>query len=227
MTSFLCRAFMAFMVAFLLLGANAMPAEARAPKAFKETGTASWYGAWHHGKVTANGESYDMFAMTAAHKTIPLGSIVKVTRKATGKSIIVRINDRGPYKKRRIIDLSYAAASSLGMKRKGVSRVQIEVVSDKQGRLLSDKQEFYVHLQDTKPSLQAVQHQLGRLVRLGMNDASSLLHIHGGTMAMGPFADFEAAPTALTRVATTHPGASIILAEKGSMKPAVRNVATR
>ena len=214
------------MAAFILLGANAMPVEARAPKAFKETGTASWYGAWHHGKVTATGEAYDMFAMTAAHKTIPLGSIVKVTRKSTGKSIVVRINDRGPYKKRRIIDLSYAAASSLGMKRKGVSRVQIEVVSDKQGRLLSDKQEFYVHLQDTKPSLQAVQHQLGRLVRLGMNDASSLLHVHGGTMAMGPFTNFEDAQTALTRVATTHPGASIILAEKGSMKPAVRNVAT-
>ena len=215
------------MAALILLSANAMPAEAQAPKTFKETGTASWYGVWHHGKVTATGEAYDMFAMTAAHKTIPLGSIVKVTRKSTGKSILVRINDRGPYKKRRIIDLSYAAASSLGMKRKGVSRVQIEVVGDKTGRLLSDKQEFYVHLQDTKPSLQAVQHQLGRLVRLGMNDASSLLHVRGGTMAMGPFTNFEDAQTALTRVATTHPGASIFLAEKGSMKPAVRNVATR
>ena len=227
MTSFFCRAFTVFMAALILLSAHAIPAEAQAPKSFKETGTASWYGSWHHGKVTATGEAYDMFAMTAAHKTIPLGSIVKVTRKSTGKSIIVRINDRGPYKKRRIIDLSYAAASSLGMKRKGVSRVHIEVVSDKQGRLLSDKQEFYVHLQDTKPSLQAVQHQLGRLVRLGMNDASSLLHVRGGTMAMGPFTNFEDAQTALTRVATTHPGASIFLAEKGSMKPAVRNVATR
>ena len=128
----------------------------------------------------------------------------------------MRINDRGPYKKRRIIDLSYAAASSLGMKRKGVSRVHIEVVSDKQGRLLSDKQEFYVHLQDTKPSLQAVQNQLGRLIRLGLPNASSLLHVHGGTMAMGPFKSFEDAQTALVRVATTHPGASIILAEKGA-----------
>ena len=73
-------------------------------------------------------------------------------------------------------------------------------------------------------SLQAVQHQLGRLIRLGVRDASSLLHIHGGTMAMGPFADFEAAQSALTRVATTHPGASIMLAEKGIMKPAVRTV---
>ena len=222
MTFFFRRVFSAVLAA-LFLSASGM-AEARTQKAFTQNGTASWYGAWHHGKVTANGESYDMFAMTAAHKTIPLGSLVKVTRKDNGKSIVVRINDRGPYKKRRIIDLSYAAAKSLGMKKKGVSRVTIEVVGDRKGRLLSDRQEFYVHLQDVPPSLQAVQHQLGRLIRLGVRDASSLLHIHGGTMAMGPFADFEAAQSALTRVATTHPGASIMLAEKGIMKPAVRTV---
>ena len=93
--------------------------------------------------------------------------------------------------------------------------------------LLSDKQEFYVHLQDANPSLQAVQHQLGRLIRLGVRDASSLLHVHSGTMAMGPFASFEAAQSALTRVATTHPGASIMLAEKGVMKPAVRELTLR
>ena len=222
MTFFFRRVFAAVLAA-LFLSASGM-AEARTQKAFTQNGTASWYGAWHHGKVTANGESYDMFAMTAAHKTIPLGSLVKVTRKDNGKSIVVRINDRGPYKKRRIIDLSYAAAKSLGMKKKGVSRVTIEVVGDRKGRLLSDRQEFYVHLQDVPPSLQAVQHQLGRLIRLGVRDASSLLHIHGGTMAMGPFADFESAQSALTRVATTHPGASIMLAEKGIMKPAVRTV---
>ena len=222
MTFFFRRVFAAVLAA-LFLSASGM-AEARTQKAFTQNGTASWYGAWHHGKVTANGESYDMFAMTAAHKTIPLGSLVKVTRKDNGKSIVVRINDRGPYKKRRIIDLSYAAAKSLGIKKKGVSRVTIEVVGDRKGRLLSDRQEFYVHLQDVPPSLQAVQHQLGRLIRLGVRDASSLLHIHGGTMAMGPFADFEAAQSALTRVATTHPGASIMLAEKGIMKPAVRTV---
>lgn len=222
MTFFFRRVLVAVLAA-LFLSASGL-AEARTQKAFTQNGTASWYGAWHHGKVTANGESYDMFAMTAAHKTIPLGSLVKVTRKDNGKSIVVRINDRGPYKKRRIIDLSYAAAKSLGMKKKGVSRVTIEVVGDRKGRLLSDRQEFYVHLQDVPPSLQAVQHQLGRLIRLGVRDASSLLHIHGGTMAMGPFADFEAAQSALTRVATTHPGASIMLAEKGIMKPAVRTV---
>jgi len=226
MRSFLSRTLAVFL-ALLFVACTSATVEARAPKAFKQSGTASWYGAWHHGKVTANGESFDMFAMTAAHKTIPLGTIVKVTRKDIGKSIVVRINDRGPYKKRRIIDLSYAAAKSLGMKGKGVSRVHIEAVSDRNGRLLSDKQEFYVHLQDANPSLQAVQHQLGRLIRLGVRDASSLLHVHSGTMAMGPFASFEAAQSALTRVATTHPGASIMLAEKGVMKPAVRELTLR
>ena len=116
MTVFFRRAYTATMsVLLLLLSLTIIPADALAAKAFRQTGTASWYGAWHHGKVTANGEAYDMFAMTAAHKTIPLGSLVKVTRKDTGKSIVVRINDRGPYKKRRIIDLSYAAAKSLAM----------------------------------------------------------------------------------------------------------------
>ena len=214
-------------VLLLLLSLTIIPADALAAKAFRQTGTASWYGAWHHGKVTANGEAYDMFAMTAAHKTIPLGSIVKVTRKDTGKSIVVRINDRGPYKKRRIIDLSYAAAKSLAMKRKGVTRVTIEVVGDRNGLLLSERQDFFVHLKDESPTKAAIQHQLGRLIRLGIHNAASLLHVQESVMALGPFRTFEEAQSALIRVATTHPGANIMLAEKGSMKPAVNAVAAK
>ena len=214
-------------VLLLLLSLTTIPADALAAKAFRQTGTASWYGAWHHGKVTANGEAYDMFAMTAAHKTIPLGSLVKVTRKDTGKSIVVRINDRGPYKKRRIIDLSYAAAKSLAMKRKGVTRVTIEVVGDRNGLPLSERQEFFVHLKDESPTKAAIQHQLGRLVRLGIHNAASLLHVQESVMALGPFRTFEEAQSALIRVATTHPGANIMLAEKGSMKPAVNAVAAK
>ena len=214
-------------VLLLLLSLTIIPADALAAKAFRQTGTASWYGAWHHGKVTANGEAYDMFAMTAAHKTIPLGSIVKVTRKDTGKSIVVRINDRGPYKKRRIIDLSYAAAKSLAMKRKGVTWVTIEVVGDRNGLLLSKRQDFFVHLKDESPTKAAIQHQLGRLVRLGIHNAASLLHVQESVMALGPFHTFEEAQSALIRVATTHPGANIMLAEKGSMKPAVNAVAAK
>jgi len=210
------------------LGLCLLPApEACAKKVFKQSGVASWYGAWHHGKTTANGEAFDMFAMTAAHKTLPLGSLVKVTRKDVGKSIIVRINDRGPYKKRRIIDLSYAAADSLDMRCKGVSRVSIEVVGDRNGRLLSDKQEFFVRLRDAKATPQAVQRQLGRLIHLGMHDAVALLHVKEGMMAIGPYRTFDESQKALVRVSTTHPGANIMLAEKGSMKPAIQGVAQK
>lgn len=229
MISYPCRSFAAFAGALLLaLSFSLMDAsEACAKKVFKQSGIASWYGAWHHGRKTANGEAFDMFAMTAAHKTIPLGTLVKVTRKDIGKSIIVRINDRGPYKRRRIIDLSYAAADSLGMERKGVSRVTIEVVGDNTGRLLSDRQEFFVRLRDAKDTPHAVQRQLGRLIHLGMHDAAALLHVKDGVMAIGPFKSFDESQKALVRVATTHPGAHIILAEKGSMKPAVQGVAQK
>ena len=228
MILFFRRVLPAFLGALLLVSSFCTePAEARADKPFRQSGIASWYGSWHHGKVTANGEAYDMFAMTAAHKTIPLGTLVKVTRKDIGRSLVVRINDRGPYKRRRIIDLSFAAADSLQMKRKGVTRVTIEVVGDKNGRLLSDRHEFFVRLKDEEPTGRAIQRQIARLTRLGMNDAASLLHVQDDVMALGPFRTFEDAQSALIRVATTHPGANIMLAEKGSMKPAVNTVASK
>jgi len=94
-----------------------------------ETGVASWYGARHHGKRTASGELFDQTKFTAAHPTLPWGSIVKVTHLANGKSVEVRINDRGPFGKGRIIDLSRAAAKVLGMLRTGVAQVEIERLS--------------------------------------------------------------------------------------------------
>jgi rare lipoprotein A len=92
-----------------------------------QTGLASWYGARHHGKRTANGERFDQKKLTAAHPTLPWGSIVKVTSLANGKSVNVRINDRGPFIKDRIIDLSRAAARTLGMA--GLMQVQLEVLT--------------------------------------------------------------------------------------------------
>lgn len=95
---------------------------------FRQLGLASWYGRGFHGHRTANGEHYDMYAMTAAHRTLPLGSYVRVTSLASSKSVVVRINDRGPYARGRVIDLSYLAASALGMHRAGVTKVSIERV---------------------------------------------------------------------------------------------------
>ncbi|TCG06442.1 hypothetical protein BZM27_26245 [Paraburkholderia steynii] len=95
---------------------------------FRQLGLASWYGRGFHGHRTANGEHFDMYAMTAAHRTLPLGSYVRVTSLASSKSVVVRINDRGPYARGRVIDLSYLAASALGMHRAGVAKVSIERV---------------------------------------------------------------------------------------------------
>ena len=119
------------------------PEKPSAPEsATVETGVASWYGAKHHGKRTASGELFDQSKFTAAHPTLPWGSIVKVTNLANGKSVEVRITDRGPYGKGRIIDLSRAAAKVLGMLGTGVAQVKIERLSPLEsagGTLLHNK----------------------------------------------------------------------------------------
>jgi rare lipoprotein A (peptidoglycan hydrolase) len=100
-------------------------------KNFSQTGVASWYGPGFHGRRTANGERYNQYEMTAAHKELPINSLVKVTRVSTGDSVIVRINDRGPFHKNRVIDLSYMAAKRLGLDKKGSDKVKIELITSK------------------------------------------------------------------------------------------------
>jgi len=92
------------------------------------TGISSWYGPDFHGKRTSNGESYNMYARTAAHKTWPMDTMVKVTNLQNGKSTVVRINDRGPFVKGRVIDCSYAAGKALGLDKTGIAKVRLEVV---------------------------------------------------------------------------------------------------
>ena len=96
---------------------------------YKERGVASWYGKKFHGRLTSNREPYDMYAMTAAHKTLPLPTYVKVRNLRNNRSIIVRVNDRGPFVHNRIIDLSYAAALKLDMVRDGTSLVEVTAIS--------------------------------------------------------------------------------------------------
>lgn len=103
-------------------------------RGFRQEGIASWYGRKFHGQSTANGERYDMYAMTAAHPTLPLPSYARVTSKASGRSVIVRINDRGPFHSARIIDLSYAAAARLGLVGPGSGAVIVEAISHDQIR---------------------------------------------------------------------------------------------
>lgn len=95
---------------------------------YREQGIASWYGTKFHGRTTSSGEPYDMYAMTAAHKTLPLPSYVRVTHRGNGRSIVVRVNDRGPFVGDRIIDLSYAAAVRLGMHNDGTAPVEVELI---------------------------------------------------------------------------------------------------
>lgn len=95
---------------------------------FSERGLASWYGRRFHGRRTASGERYDMYGMTAAHKTLPIPSYARVTNLETGKAVIVRVNDRGPFHPGRVIDLSYTAASKLGFAGKGSTEVLVERV---------------------------------------------------------------------------------------------------
>ncbi|MHA6298651.1 septal ring lytic transglycosylase RlpA family protein [Devosia sp. CAU 1758] len=93
------------------------------------SGIASWYGPGFHGRTTANGERYNMNAMTAAHKTLKFGTKVKVTNNTNGKSVVVRINDRGPYIGKRVIDLSRSAADAIDMIGPGTANVTIEVLA--------------------------------------------------------------------------------------------------
>lgn len=99
---------------------------------YKEQGVASWYGKRYHGKKTSIGEVYDMYGMTGAHTTLPIPCYVRVTNTENNKSVIVRINDRGPFKKNRIIDLSFAAAYKLRLSDKGSGPVEVELIDPRQ-----------------------------------------------------------------------------------------------
>ena len=101
-----------------------------------QIGTASWYGSYFDGKTTASGEPYNMYDLTAAHPTLPLGTQVRVTNLRNGRTVVVRINDRGPVVPGRIIDLSYSAARVLDVKARGLQRVRLDVVQPRTEALL-------------------------------------------------------------------------------------------
>jgi len=97
-----------------------------------QVGTASWYGSYFDGKETASGEPFDMYDLTAAHPTLPLGTMVKVTNLRNGRTVVVRVNDRGPVVEGRIIDLSYQAARELHLEHQGIQTVRLDLVSEPQ-----------------------------------------------------------------------------------------------
>ena len=138
------------LAATLLLAACAGPRSAYAPwpprPGDAETGLASWYGGKFHGRKTSSGEIYDMYQITAAHKTLPLGTWVEVIHLETGRSIQVRVNDRGPFVAGRIIDLSYGAARMLGMVEKGVAPVRVRALAATGARVAAPTGRFTMQL---------------------------------------------------------------------------------
>ena len=112
---------------YRVMGQDFAPMTERRP--YKKQGVASWYGQRFHGKPTSTGETYDMYQMTAAHPTLPLPSYARVTRLDNGRSVVVRVNDRGPFLRGRLIDLSYLAASKLGYVGKGHAEVEVELLN--------------------------------------------------------------------------------------------------
>jgi rare lipoprotein A len=138
------------LAAALLLAACAGPRSAYAPwpprPGDAETGLASWYGGKFHGRKTSSGEIYDMYQITAAHKTLPLGTWVEVIHLETGRSIQVRVNDRGPFVAGRIIDLSYGAARMLGMVNEGVAPVRVRALAAMAARVAAPTGRFTMQL---------------------------------------------------------------------------------
>jgi rare lipoprotein A len=137
---------------------------------FRQSGVASWYGRRYHGQKTSSGEPYDMFGMTAAHPTLPIPSYVRVTRMDTGKAVVVRVNDRGPFLHSRVIDLSYTAAWKLGIVDNGSGTVLVEsVLPDGQAPAVQAVESMPAIVSaDNKPSvLNDIQERGGHYLQLG------------------------------------------------------------
>lgn len=187
-------------------------------------GTASWFGNKFHGKLTASGEPFDMFSMTAAHKQLPFGTILLVTNTNNGRQAVLRVNDRGPFSKKRILDVSFAAAGKLGMHNSGTAPVHIEVIGDTSGKPLDPESAFFIQLDpQTSPSASTlsrdtVRKELSRLFRAGVTDAGLLMHIEKAPV-LGPFATFEDAHSVLMRLATVHPNSIITLMKEKEAMP--------
>ncbi len=152
---------------------------------FAQKGIASWYGKKFHGRRTSSGEAYDMYAMTAAHKTLPIPVFVEVINHDNGRKAIVKVNDRGPFHEGRIIDLSYAAATKLGVSQAGTANVSIRVVASEEevnrrrsetfvDPVVTDNAKLYVQVAAFSTEENALQ-QLGRLQGEGFRDVR--LHI--------------------------------------------------
>lgn len=174
------------------------------PGGYSKDGMASWYGRRFHGRKTASGEVYDMYAMTAAHPTLPIPSYVRVTALDSGKAVVVRINDRGPFHGKRIIDLSYTAAHKLGYVNKGSTRVRVESIDPERypARDPAAADGIYLQLGAFSQAVNA-EALLGRLLRELEIDAGRTRVVQEGALhrvQIGPYGDGDAARADRERV---------------------------
>ena len=167
---------------------------------FTQTGRASWYGRQFHGRLTASGERYDMNLMTAAHKTLPIPSYARVTNMQNGKSVIVRVNDRGPFHGNRVIDVSKAAAQQLGFINQGTAHVKVEQIVPGQSAQAYNGQDIFVDLKSfgTEREAQAYMNQAAVNLSYGkMNPKVSMeKRDYEYVVKMGPFTSQERAAEA-------------------------------
>ncbi len=156
-------------------------------KGYKAKGTASWYGKKFHGYHTSSGEVYDMYGMSAAHKTLPLPTYAKVTNLRNGKSVIVKINDRGPFHEDRLIDLSYAAASKLGILSNGTANVEIHAIDP--SAVIPLQTYIQVGTFNHEPNAKKLAAQIAKInnlkdqkvaVKSGRNKKGKVYHVHIG-----------------------------------------------
>jgi rare lipoprotein A len=166
---------------------------------FKQRGVASWYGRRFHGQKTASGELYDMYAMTAAHPTLPIPSYVRVTNVANGRSVVVRVNDRGPFHSSRVIDLSYAAAYKLGFIQAGSAQVELESVQP------AREQAGAVYVQvgafTTRENAESLQGRVTRELAWLQESAQVLLSGNLWRLHVGPYRSREDALSVADRIA--------------------------
>lgn len=179
-------------VCFVLFAA--FPADAS--EGYISRGRASWYGTTSHGKQTANGEIYNRYALTAAHKGLPFGTVVRVYNLKNGRQTLVRINDRGPFVQGRIVDVSRRAADSLRMTAAGVVPVALEIVGNTKGEPLNANNGFYVHIANEPSALKsryivgALERKIGKQVRALYSQQKAQ---EAFALCLGPYTTFSQA----------------------------------
>lgn len=166
-------------------------------RGYRARGTASWYGEKFHGHLTSNGEIYDMYAMSAAHKTLPLPTYVRVTNIANQRSVVVRVNDRGPFHGDRLIDLSYVAAYKLGMLATGTAQVEIEAWHPDADQLITPplaaaEPRYYLQIHASR-DLQRLQQEAHRLAEIYHVPATTQPNDGLHKLLLGPFGEAQAA----------------------------------